>query len=134
MTTLALEGRPADAVADASGLFNMMRNLGGAIGIAMIDTILETRPAVHVQQLIARLQAGDPDAARLVGLSVERFHNVPIGPVDAATQEFVRPLVERAAAAASFNDAYRLLGILFIVAVALLPLLVRAGRDEGAVD
>jgi hypothetical protein len=43
-------------------------------------------------------------------------------------------LVERAAAAASFNDAYRLLGILFIVAVALLPLLVRAGRDEGAVD
>jgi MFS transporter, DHA2 family, multidrug resistance protein len=134
MTTLALEGRPADAVADASGLFNMMRNLGGAIGIAMIDTILETRPAVHVQQLVARLQAGDPDAARLVGLSVERFHNVPIGPVDAATQEFVRPLVERAAAAASFNDAYRLLGILFIVAVALLPLLVRAGRDEGAVD
>jgi DHA2 family multidrug resistance protein len=80
------------------------------------------------------LQAGDPDAARLVGLSVERFHNVPIGPVDAATQEFVRPLVERAAAAASFNDAYRLLGVLFVVAVVLLPLLVRAGRDEGGAD
>jgi DHA2 family multidrug resistance protein len=134
MTTLALEGRPAGEVADASGLFNLMRNLGGAIGIAVIDTILETRPAVHAQQLVARLQAGDPDAARLVGLSVERFHNVPIGPVDAATQEFVRPLVERAAAAASFNDAYRLLGMLFVVAVALLPLLVRAGRDEGGAD
>ncbi len=126
MTRLALEHQSADKVADASGLFNLMRNLGGAIGIALIDTILELRPAGHVARIVARLQAGDPDAARMVGLSTERFHNVPLGPIDAATKEFVRPLVERAAAVESFNDAYLVLGVLFVIAVVALPLLTRA--------
>lgn len=126
MTRLALEHQPPEKVADASGLFNLMRNLGGAIGIALIDTILELRPAVHADHIVARLQAGDPAAARLVGLSTHLFHNVPLGPVDNATKEFVRPLVERAAAVESFNDAYLAVGAVFIVAVILLPLLVRA--------
>ncbi len=125
MTTLALEFQAPERVADASGLFNLMRNLGGAIGIAVIDTILELRPPVHVARIIARLQAGDPDAARLVGISTARFHNVPLGPIDEATKEAVRPLVERAAAAESFNDAYLMLGALFLVAVLALPLVMR---------
>ena len=131
MTTLALEGQPAERVADASGLFNLMRNLGGAIGIALVATILQLRPAGHVESIVARLQAGDPDAARLVGLSTERFHNVPLGPIDAATKAFVRPLVERAAAVESFNDAYLVLGALFVIAVLVLPLLLRAPPRRG---
>jgi DHA2 family multidrug resistance protein len=122
-TSLALEGQPAECVADASGFFNLMRNLGGAIGIALIDTVLELRPAVHAARLVERLQAGDPAAAAFVGLPLDRFHNVPLGPIDEATQETVRPLVERAAAVASFNDAYFLLGALFLLSLALLPLL-----------
>src|SRR5262249_34669688 len=39
-TRIALGALPDAEVADASGLFNLMRNLGGAIGIALIDTIL----------------------------------------------------------------------------------------------
>jgi DHA2 family multidrug resistance protein len=131
MTRLALETQPVDQVADASGLFNLMRNLGGAIGIALIDTVLEMRPATHVAWIVARLEAGDPDVARLVGLSTERFHNVPLGPVDEATKEFVRPLVERAAAVESFNDAYLVLGAVFLLAVVILPLLMR-GRGTAA--
>lgn len=42
-TRLALGTLPPDKVPDASGLFNLMRNLGGAIGIALIDTIIYTR-------------------------------------------------------------------------------------------
>ena len=42
-TRLALETLPHKQVPDASGLFNMMRNLGGAVGIALIDTILYGR-------------------------------------------------------------------------------------------
>jgi len=122
-TSLALEGRSADALADASGLFNLMRNLGGAIGIALVDTILELRPAVHVAQIVERLQAGDPTAALIVGLPLDRFHNVPLGDIDEATKETVRPLVERAAAVASFNDAYLALGALFLLSLLLLPLL-----------
>jgi DHA2 family multidrug resistance protein len=42
-TRLALGHLAASRVPDASGLFNLMRNLGGAIGLAMIDTVIYTR-------------------------------------------------------------------------------------------
>ena len=122
-TSLALEGQSHDTIADASGFFNLMRNLGGAIGIALIDTVLELRPAHHAARIVERLQAGDPVTAAFVGLPLDRFHNVPLGPIDEATKETVRPLVERAAAVASFNDAYFLLAGLFLLSLALLPFL-----------
>ena len=122
-TSLALEGQPPDRIADASGFFNLMRNLGGAIGIALVDTVLELRPTAHVARIVERLQAGDPVMAAFVGLPLARFHNEPVGPIDEATKATIQPLVERAAAVASFNDAYFLLGALFLLSLALLPLL-----------
>lgn len=124
-TAVALEGRAGESLADASALFNLMRNLGGAIAIAVIDTILEWRPHVHAAALVERLQAGSPEAARFVGLPLDRFHNVPLGPIDEATKQFVQPLVERAAAVASFNEAFLALGAFFLLSLLALPLLRR---------
>jgi len=42
-TRLALGHFAPERVADASGLFNLMRNLGGAIGLALIDTVIYGR-------------------------------------------------------------------------------------------
>ena len=36
---------------NASGLYNLMRNLGGAVGLALINTLATTRLAVHTQHL-----------------------------------------------------------------------------------
>jgi DHA2 family multidrug resistance protein len=128
-TALALSGFDPLGVPNASGLFNLMRNLGGAIGLALIDTVLEQRAPAHIASLVARLQAGDPSAARLVGLPTERFTGVPIGEVDEATRTLVAPLVERAGLVAAFNDAWLLLGGL--VALSMLVLLVRAPSRTG---
>ena len=109
LPTTALRLRvPAASVANASGLFNLMRNLGGAVGLAVIGTIIEQRRRSTSPRSRTRLQAGDQEAARLVGLPVERFTGVPIGPVDAATRDIVAPLVERAGLVAAFNDAWLL--------------------------
>jgi MFS transporter, DHA2 family, multidrug resistance protein len=121
-TSMALSRWTGDALTNASALFNLMRNLGGAIGIGLIDTVLEQRTPVHAAALAARLQAGDPIAARLVGLPPDRFHNVPLGPIDAATKEMVAPLVERAAFVLSFNEAWILLGVLFGLSLLAVPL------------
>jgi DHA2 family multidrug resistance protein len=120
-TSMALGRWTGDALTNASALFNLMRNLGGAIGIGLIDTVLEQRTPVHVTALIARLQAGDPDAARLVGLPLDRFHNVPLGPINAATKDIIAPLVERAAFVLSFNEAWILLGVLFGLSLLAVP-------------
>src|SRR2546430_12464194 len=95
-TSLALSGFDPFLVPNASGLFNLMRNLGGAIGLALIDTVLELRIPAHVEAIIARLQAGDASAARLVGLPAERFAGVPIGAGDDGTPAPIPPLVDRA--------------------------------------
>lgn len=123
-TALALSGLDHARVPNASGLFNLMRNLGGAIGLALIDTVLEQRTPIHIASLVMRLQAGDASAARLVGLPTERFTGAPIGEVDAATRALVAPLVERAGLVAAFNDAWLLIGGL--TALSLLLLLWRA--------
>jgi DHA2 family multidrug resistance protein len=130
-TALALEGRQGEALADASGLFNLMRNLGGAIWISLIDTILHSRAQVHVDALVDRLQAGDPVAAASIGLPLDKFHNIPLGPIDQATKDFVGPLVERAGFAAACNDAWLILGVFFALSLLLLPLLHRGKAHQS---
>jgi len=121
-TSLALGGFDPFLVPNASGLFNLMRNLGGAIGLALIDTVLDRRAPTHVAAIVARLQAGDASAARLVGLPTERFTGVPIGAIDEATRALVAPLVERAGLVAAFNDAWLIVGGLVALSVLALPL------------
>jgi DHA2 family multidrug resistance protein len=127
-TSLALGGFDPFLVPNASGLFNLMRNLGGAIGLALIDTVLDQRTPTHVASIVARLQAGDASAARLVGLPTERFTGVPIGAVDEATRALIAPLVERAGLVAAFNDAWLMVGGLVALSMLALPLF-RAGRQ-----
>ena len=127
-TSLALGGFDPFLVPNASGLFNLMRNLGGAIGLALIDTVLYQRTATHVEAIVARLQAGDASAARLVGLPTERFTGAPISAVDEATRALVAPLVERAGLVAAFNDAWLMVGGLVALSMLALPLF-RAPRQ-----
>jgi DHA2 family multidrug resistance protein len=99
--------------------------------LALIDTVLEQRTPAHIASIVARLQAGDASAARLVGLATEHFTGVPIGEVDEATRALVAPLVERAGLVAAFNDAWLLLGGL--VLLSMLVLLVRAPSRSGRI-
>jgi MFS transporter, DHA2 family, multidrug resistance protein len=128
-TTIALQRRAGDRLTNASALFNLMRNLGGAIGISLVDTILAERTPLHVGALVKRLQAGDPQAALIVGLPVDKFHNQPMAPVDEQTKEAVATLVRKAGLVLSFNEAWLLLGALFVLALLALPLL-RGAPEE----
>lgn len=101
-TRLALETLPHKQVPDASGLFNMMRNLGGAVGIALIDTVLYGRTGGHADALRQRLAAGDIGAAGIRPDEVERF-----------------------ALAASANEAWALLAAVALLGMLLIPF---AGR------
>src|SRR5262249_34996810 len=81
------------------------------------------RIPAHVEAIVARLQAGDAAAARVVGLPTERFTGVPIGAVDDATRALIAPLVERAGLVAAFNDAWLVIGGLILASMRALPFL-----------
>ena len=127
-TQLALGVLTAAQVPDASGLFNLMRNLGGAIGIAMIDTILYGRTVGHGEALRDRLLAGDVSAAEAIGLDVQLFLHPPPDATQATIEAHVRPLVEYAAFAMSVNEAWMLLAAVALAAFALVWL---AGKREA---
>jgi DHA2 family multidrug resistance protein len=118
-TRIALGDLPMAEVADASGLFNLMRNLGGAIGIALIDTILYGRVGSHAMDFRDRLLAGDVTAANAIGLRPDLLQNRPRGAPDDAVIAYVQPMVEKASLALCVNEAWALLG-----GIALLGLIV----------
>src|SRR6478752_8296861 len=120
-TRIALGALPEAEVADASGLFNLMRNLGGAIGIALIDTILYGRSGIYAEDFRIRLLAGDVSAAKAIGLDPALLANRPPGPPDAAAVAFVRPMVEKASLALCVNEAWAMLACVAIAGLLLVP-------------
>jgi DHA2 family multidrug resistance protein len=119
-TRLALGALAEAQVPDASGLFNLMRNLGGAIGIALIDTILYGRTGGHAEALRDRLIAGDITAAKAIGLDLELFTHRPPDVSDATVEAHLRPMVEKAAFAVSTNEAWALLACAALLGLLLV--------------
>jgi MFS transporter, DHA2 family, multidrug resistance protein len=131
-TRLALGALTATQVPDASGLFNLMRNLGGAIGIALIDTILYGRTGGHAEALRDRLIAGDISAAQAIGLDLELFTHRPPDVSDAAAEAYVRPMVEKAAFALSTNEAWALLACVALLGLLLIPFATSPSQSTNA--
>ncbi len=126
-TRLALGQLKPALVADGSGLFNLMRNLGGAIGLALIDTIIFSRSPHYGRVIEEQLRAGNIDTAVSIGIPRDAFLENLGEPVDDLTIEMVRPLVEKAALTHAINDAWLAIGLVTIAALLLVWLVRRRG-------
>ena len=120
-TRLALGHLEAGRVPDASGLFNLMRNLGGAIGLAMIDTVIYTRSPALGAAFTKRLEAGDVDTAKFVGIPLDMFMQRPAGPLEGPALAMVQSLVEKAALVQAINEAWIMIAVLTIGALLCVP-------------
>ena len=128
-TRLALGRLSPGQVADGSGLFNLMRNLGGAIGLALIDTIIFSRSPYYAGLIEAKLRAGDLATAISIGIPRDAFLENLGEPVDDITTEMVRPLVEKAALTQAINDAWLAIGLITVAALLLVWLVRRRAPD-----
>ena len=116
-TRLALGHFPRERVPDASGLFNLMRNLGGAIGLALIDTVIYGRAPILAEEIGQRLKRGDVSVSPLVGIPPETVATAATRTIDAALIETVRPLVERAGLVGAINEAWAMLAAITALAL-----------------
>jgi DHA2 family multidrug resistance protein len=123
-TRLALGRLDADRVPDASGLFNLMRNLGGAIGIALIDTVIYTRSDPLADNIWAQLQSGNLETANYVGAPANIIAG-HAGVFDTDTRAMLDPLVQTAASAQAINEAWLMIAILTALALLCVPLAKR---------
>jgi DHA2 family multidrug resistance protein len=127
-TRLALGELEKLRVPDASGVFNLMRNLGGAIGIALIDTIIFGRAPDHGEALVARLQAGDASAADFVGVPLDEFQALSQGSIDVEAIGMLQTAIEKAAMTMAVNEAWALLSVMTLAALLLLPAARRSSQ------
>jgi DHA2 family multidrug resistance protein len=105
-TRLAPGNLDKSRVADVRRSDNLMRNLGGAIGLTLIDTMLCSRSAIHGTKIVNRLRVGGTETAKFTGLPDQVFAGLTAGPPSAAVRAMSRPLVERAAITQAINEAW----------------------------
>jgi len=131
-TRLALGHLDSADVPNASGLFNLMRNLGGAIGLALIDTVIYGRAPVLASAIAARLKAGDVATARAVGLPIDdflAFHDLPL---DADTRALIEPLVRKLALTDAINEAWLMIAIITLSALVGLAWAARSRSSTAS--
>ena len=126
ITNVALDELGPKALSNASGLLNFMRNVGGAVGIGLVDTIVNVRPSAIGKQLFEQLSQGNAQTAAFVGVPVQLIKGVDIAHADPADIAFVKPIVERAAATIAFNEAWLLIGGVLLASLLLVPFLRRS--------
>ena len=126
--TLGLGSLPPERLKYASGLFNMMRNLGGAVGIAVSGAILNSRTNFHFDAIAYHLTPANLPMERFVTGVSSRYAAVPGSPdaghVAALKQLWL--LAYREASTLAFADAFRAIMVAFVVATLLVPLLRKA--------
>ncbi|PHY17596.1 DHA2 family efflux MFS transporter permease subunit [Caulobacter sp. BP25] len=120
---LALGGFEMAELRYASGLFNLMRNLGGAIGIAVVNTWLGDNTRIHVARLGEALGvAGRAGSEALSNMTDSIAARTP----DAAhaaliLQGELARVVGREALTLAFNDVFRVMAMLFLAALVMAP-------------
>ena len=118
ITNVALGTLAPDRIKNASGLFNLMRNLGGAIGLAALNTGINDRMDLHLARLHdAANWARGPANDMLAALTL-RFHDFGSNAQSMAMKQMMM-MVRREALVMSFADVFLMLTGLF-VAVAVL--------------
>ncbi len=130
---LGLGSLPPERLKYASGLFNMMRNLGGAVGIAVSAAIVNDRTNAHFLTIASRLNPTNGPMLRLLdGMTVRyaaRLGSAGAGH-DAALRQ-LRGLAYREASTLAYADAFRFIMLAFVVATLLVPLLRKVGPAKA---
>lgn len=124
--TLGLGSLAPDRLKYASGLFNMMRNLGGAIGIAVCGTLLNNRANLHFLHLAENLNSGNRAMQDLLQKTGARFTVLNGGDAlqgHTAALRRLWSLAYREAQVLSFADAFLVIAAIFAVGTLLVPLL-----------
>jgi MFS transporter, DHA2 family, multidrug resistance protein len=131
---LGLGSLPPERLKYASGLFNMMRNLGGAVGIAVSGAILNDRTNFHFQIIASHLTPANGAMQRTLDILTQRFGSISnsINDGHAAALKRFWQLAYREASTMAYADAFRVIMAAFIIATVLVPFLRNVTPPKAA--
>jgi DHA2 family multidrug resistance protein len=136
LTTLALGQLKGAQIAQGSAMTNMMRQLGGSVGIAMMTSFVERRMIFHKAVLSERVTATSPETWSRLQAAAGGMVRRGEGTWEAQRKAVGSLLgtVSKQAALMSYLDAFRLVGLFFLVCLPLLLLFKKPGHkvDTGS--
>jgi DHA2 family multidrug resistance protein len=121
MSTVAMGTLRNDQIGSATGLFNLMRNIGGGVGISVVTTIVARSTQTHMPPLVAHATPYDP-------AYVDRLHAIQNGLASQlgayASQQgalaSIYSIIGRQASLLAFIDVFRLLSLLCLLSIPLV--------------
>lgn len=134
MSMASLGSVPVHEISAATGLYNLTRQVGGSVGIAVLTTLLSTRQAFHRGVLVEKIAANDPAVLRRIDAIAAGFVGKGIDPVEAKRKALflLDGTASAQAAVMSFADTFWMVAVVFIVAAPLVLLLGKGNRKAVA--
>jgi DHA2 family multidrug resistance protein len=118
LSRLALRTLPQSEVGNASGIFNFLRNVGGSVGISMVNTIAQRHLQTHRDQLVHSFSGGNPLLVRQLRqiVMMMRLH---AGPAKAVLRAYrlTSESLNQHAQLYSYVDDFRYLAIACVVCI-----------------
>jgi DHA2 family multidrug resistance protein len=132
LTTITHDPISKERMGNATSIFNLMRNIGGSVGIAAVTTMVARQTQTNSNLLVANVTPSSPEARQMLAAARAAFMAQGMDVVTATRQAYaaVFGMIQQQAAMISFIGAFRLLGIMFLCMVPLI-LLMRAPRHKG---
>jgi DHA2 family multidrug resistance protein len=127
---IAMGSLPPDKLKNGAGLYNLTRDLGGALAIATIGTVMNWRIHFHWSRLIEDVNPARPAVQHFLEMQTNRLDALVPDSTRAALQ-LLAGKVQREALVMSFNDVILLLGTMFVIGLLIMPL-VRRPRASPA--
>ncbi len=136
LTSIATAGLPPKEAGSASGLFNMMRNLGGSMGIASLATLLTNREQFHSNRLGESVSLYSPETQQRIEQLTQYFANrggVDLGTAQNQAIKSIDNIVRREAFVMAFNDCFYFIGIALLLSGLAIIFFKKVKATGGAV-
>ncbi len=135
LTTITMSPIRKEQMGNATSLFNLMRNLGGSIGIAMGATLISRREQQHTNYLGAHITPYSPQAQHTLRALEGMFRSHGSAPATATQQAYqaLWGMVERQAAILAYIDVFVIFAIIFLCMLPLLFIMKKPPKTAGPV-
>ncbi|RYX86564.1 MAG: DHA2 family efflux MFS transporter permease subunit [Bradyrhizobiaceae bacterium] len=129
INNIALGTLTPEMLKNASGLFNLTRNLGGALGLALINTVLDHRTDFHISRLHDKVTWGNAQAVETLNMLTQKFQGM--GDASRMALKQLSTIVHRQAAVMGFGDAFFMLSCFYVCLSAMVLLLSKPNNPAA---
>jgi DHA2 family multidrug resistance protein len=133
LTTASMSAISQEKMGNATSLFNLMRNIGGSIGIAVTGTMLVRQQQAVTTLLGSHVSAYDPASQAMFARIRGGFIAAGADPVTATNRTYAALFgtVWRQASMVSFVTIFQILGLVFIALIPLVLIMKRPAHQAG---